>query len=249
MKWLSLLVVASGICFNSMAQTDSTVVYYNKEGKSTTADSAFIYTVFKKAGNLWQGKTFYSKTNILQSEGAYADMSSEKPVGSFRNYSNAGVFENIAVYEDGKQREITWFYKNGNKRSHATFDDKGITKEQTGWDEAGNEIKGFIVRQPGRFRGGDDSWRRYLEKKLDRTIPIKESLPAGKYTVIVSFIVLEDGSLSNVKASQYPKDCRACANEAVRVIFDGPKWEPAIQNNIPVKYSLKQGVTFVVADK
>lgn len=103
------------------------------------------------------------------------------------------------------------------------------------------------VEVEASFPGGDNSWREYLEKTLNAFVPIDNGAPAGKYTVIVQFVVDKDGKISDVRA--LTKHGYGMENEVVRVIKKGPKWEPAIQNGRIVRAYRKQPVTFHVIDE
>ena len=65
----------------------------------------------------------------------------------------------------------------------------------------------------------------------------------------VEFAVSKEGIISNVKAVSIPQKCAPCAREAVSVIANGPSWEPAIQNNVPVIYRQSQTINFVVQEE
>ena len=69
----------------------------------------------------------------------------------------------------------------------------------------------------------------------------------GNYTVHLFFLVLKDGTVTEVEALQDPG--YGCAAEAVRVIQKGPKWRPAIQNGRNVIYRQKQNITFQVTEQ
>jgi protein TonB len=108
--------------------------------------------------------------------------------------------------------------------------------------------KVFIVSQePASFPGGLPTWVKYLEQNLNIDIPVKNGAPAGKYTVVLSFIVDKNGGVSDVKAETDPG--YGTAEEAKRVILKGPNWIPAVQNGLKVIYKHKQSITFVVAAK
>ncbi len=102
------------------------------------------------------------------------------------------------------------------------------------------------VEQPASFPGGKDAWQKYLQKNIQLDIPVVNGAPPGKYAVIVSFIVASDGTISNVKAENDPG--YKTAEEAVRIIFKGPKWVPGKQNGKSVTSLAKQTITFVVSD-
>ena len=60
--------------------------------------------------------------------------------------------------------------------------------------------------------------------------------------VMVSFIVEKDGSISSVKALNDPGG--GLADEAVRVIKDLPKFEPAMRGGKPARFAYRLPVTF-----
>lgn len=104
-----------------------------------------------------------------------------------------------------------------------------------------------VVQIPAEFPGGLSSWAKYLERNLNRDLPVENGAPPGKYTVIVSFIVSKDGSISDVVAENDPG--YGTKAEAVRVITKGPKWKPAVQNGRNVIYRHKQSITFMVSEE
>ena len=50
------------------------------------------------------------------------------------------------------------------------------------------------------YPGSDEGWRNFLRKNLNANVPVDNASPAGKYTVIIKFVVSYDGSLSDIKA-------------------------------------------------
>ena len=104
-----------------------------------------------------------------------------------------------------------------------------------------------VVQIPAEFPGGISAWSKYLERNLNRDLPVENGAPPGKYTVVVSFIVSKDGSISDVVAENDPG--YGTKSEAVRVITKGPKWKPAVQNGRNVIYRHKQSITFMVSEE
>ena len=240
-----LLVFITSVC---NAQSDTTIVYFNKEFKETSKDSAVSYAKFSGQGNLWYGKVYLSKNNVLKSEGTYLQKNFTTPVGSFKNYDDKGVLENIAEYDNGKPLEKTFFYKNGNKMSWISY--KGnSSNQQKGWDESGKELRNYVVEKEARFKGGAEGWRKFLEKTLNANVAVESGAPAGDHTVMVQFVVSTEGYVSSVKAVETPASCKPCAKEAVAVLTQSPPWEPAVQNNVPVIYQARQYITFQVLEE
>lgn len=104
-----------------------------------------------------------------------------------------------------------------------------------------------VVQIPAEFPGGLPAWAKYLERNLNRDLPVENGAPAGKYTVVVSFIVDKNGGISDVVAENDPG--YGTKAEAVRVITKGPKWKAAVQNGRNVIYRHKQSITFQVSEE
>ena len=103
-----------------------------------------------------------------------------------------------------------------------------------------------VVQIPAEFPGGLKGWIRYLERTLNRDLPVENGAPTGKYSVVISFIVAKDGTISDVKAENDPG--YGTKEEAVRVIRRGPKWKPAVQNGRNVIYRHRQAIVFMVSE-
>jgi hypothetical protein len=96
-----------------------------------------------------------------------------------------------------------------------------------------------------QFTGGQAAWAKYVQANLKINTLVEKGARAGKYTVVLKFIVNADGSLSDITCENDP-GFGACA-EAIRFIKATPKWQPAIQNGKKVNAYLKQPITFIIA--
>lgn len=104
--------------------------------------------------------------------------------------------------------------------------------------------KNDIVEYPADFVGGIKAWTRYLEVYLDSDVPVKNGAPDGTYSVIVTFIILPDGSISDVTAENDPG--YGTKEEAIKILKNSPKWKPAIINGTTVSYRHRQQIKFGV---
>lgn len=241
---LIIFLCLSNFCF---AQSDTSIVYLAKDAHETIKDSAYSFIKLYRQNNIWHGKEYYLKSGILKSEGDYSDKSGKVPISTFMNYTELGKLDFTVSYDNGKPNEATYYYKSGNKKSWAAFDDKGV-KQQKGWDEIGKEIKNFIVFREASFKGGVEGWKKYLEKNLNANVAADAGVPPGQYTVEVTFKVSPQGYTNNVKAVSVPALCKPCGYEAVQVILNSREWQPAIRQNEPVEYLANQKITFVVSE-
>ena len=104
----------------------------------------------------------------------------------------------------------------------------------------------YTAEKPAEFPGGSAGWVKYLSKNLNVDLPVKNRAPAGRYTVVLNFVVKSNGEVADVEAINNPG--YGTAAEAIRMIEKGPKWIPAQQNGKKVNYLMKQNLVFVVSE-
>ncbi len=90
------------------------------------------------------------------------------------------------------------------------------------------------------FPGGLDGWRKYLQTNLKYPETAQKKGTQG--TIRVQITVEKDGSLSEIKVLNNLGD--GLAEEAVRVLKQGPKWNPAEQNGRKVSSRFIQTISF-----
>ena len=100
---------------------------------------------------------------------------------------------------------------------------------------------GLIQQQltPPQFPGGNDGLYSYIMGQL--------KWPAGKYrvaTLIVTFYVEKDGSLSNIVVEQSISD--EFDAQAVGLLKRSPKWVPAKRDGLPIKSKYRLPIRFHV---
>jgi N-acetylmuramoyl-L-alanine amidase len=103
------------------------------------------------------------------------------------------------------------------------------------------------VETPASFPGGTIAWTKYLERNLKTSFLNQQNAPPGKYTIIVSFQISDNGMVSNVNSQNNPG--YGTKEEAERIIKKGPSWIPAMQNGKNVASIRNQSITFVVSEK
>lgn len=98
--------------------------------------------------------------------------------------------------------------------------------------------------KPPVFPGGEEAWVKYLERNLNHNLPLERGGPSGKYTVQLSFLVEEDGVISNIEAKNDPG--YGTAAEAIRVLKNSPNWIPAERDGKNGNYLKRLSITFSV---
>ncbi len=100
---------------------------------------------------------------------------------------------------------------------------------------------------PPQFPGGEEALAKYLEQNLNHKLPSERGGPEGKYTVVLSFLVEEDGTVSNIEARTNPG--YGTAEEAIRVIKNGPNWIPSERDGKKGNYLKRMSIVFSVSKK
>ena len=146
-----------------------------------------------------------------------------------------------------KMEDVTviGYTKNGDKSEPTTVFFHPPTIQKNVDPNQNNDPIFYTAQKTAQFPGGGEGWIRYLEKNLNRDVPVINGAPVGQYKVILSFVVNSDGSIKDVKAVTDPG--YGTAAEAIRIIEKGPKWVPAEQNGKKVNYLMKQTIVFTVA--
>jgi periplasmic protein TonB len=127
-------------------------------------------------------------------------------------------------------------------------DDPGIVAPST-IDVGKGIIEQQVVKEPEIWTGpvemeaifkGD--WIRFLERNLNGNVPVDNGAPAGKYTVLIQFVVDTEGKISDIRPLS--NNGYGMEDEAIRVLKKANKWDPAIQNGRQVKTYKRQPITF-----
>jgi protein TonB len=103
------------------------------------------------------------------------------------------------------------------------------------------EVYSFVEQQP-EFSGGEAALFAYLSANVKYPEIAMEVSVQG--TVIVRFVVNEDGSIGDVEVTR--SVMRALDDEAMRVIAAMPKWNPGMQNGTPVKVYFTIPIKFMM---
>ncbi|HVY74305.1 MAG TPA: energy transducer TonB [Puia sp.] len=101
------------------------------------------------------------------------------------------------------------------------------------------------------FPGGATAWARYLQNNLNESLgPRYIKIPKGEKEAAVqvqlSFVVSEDGSISNIVVTNKAGVDSHLANEAMRVIRESPPWKAATIFGIQTKMTATQSIVFKV---
>lgn len=100
-----------------------------------------------------------------------------------------------------------------------------------------------VVEQSPSFPGGEEAFSKFISHTVKYPKEARDKNIQGR--VIASFIVEEDGSLSNIKIVRgvgYGTD-----EEALRVLESSPKWKPGMQNGHTVRVQYAVPISFALS--
>ena len=121
--------------------------------------------------------------------------------------------------------------------------------------ELKNEMDDFVLigcelEIDPEFKGGEKALIKYIKKnswvsgnrKRRKSIPKDEHLEGG--SVHVRFVIEADGQVSHVELEHRLLHCDPCNQEAIRLITNMPKWEPAHKNGRAIRSEVRIPILF-----
>ena len=178
------------------------------------------------------------------------------------NFNEPGTGVQVSWYDDGHLASVgrwvqelkqgSWKYFHKNSKLMATEDFMAGKKGPClCYDENGVQLDSATCEEKEAVPAGDiPGWRRFLEQSLSRLLQEKANTrqwTTGQITVIVRFVVKEDGSLAEfAPVTQYGKGME---EKVIRMLQRSPKWTPARQWGRVVKSYHTQPVTFEIQNQ
>lgn len=242
------------------------VVYYDEKGEEVPASSEYdrYYEIYATSTRDSVYVKKYDKDTGLYSEGGYLhykDKKKQLKQGLHTTYfddSLAVKTPRVLRYYDaeGKLHELRSFYKSGVPKRVEYYDAAGKVTQSTCLNEDGTERAYTPFERMPRYPGCEDEATEEARKACAQSAMLRFVYQNIKYpaiarengvegTVVVTFIVEPDGSISNVKVV---RDIGAdCGEESARVVRLMPPFIPGMQDdefvrvqfNLPTKFKLE----------
>lgn len=95
------------------------------------------------------------------------------------------------------------------------------------------------------FPGGMKGWGDYLQSALKYPDEARKNKITGR--VILNFIVLKNGSITDIKVLRGIGG--GADEEAIRVVKESPNWKPGLKNGVPVNVAYTMPIFFQLAPK
>lgn len=101
-------------------------------------------------------------------------------------------------------------------------------------------FKWYLVQEKASFPGGDSLLDQYIFKNLKIPDVAYDSASSG--TILVTFVVEKDGSLTNVEIVSKRKLGFGIEEAVLKLFRDMPKWNPAIQRDEPARMAFTKPI-------
>lgn len=245
-------------------------IYWPKviwEGPSITFDKQgrkVQHVTYQK--NLPVGPAYYYYPNgrLMKELDYSAPNSSEKSKGSLR-FKLMNYFDSTGVqlvkdgngylkestkkiteegnYADGVRYGI---WKGTIIEEGTTFEDKydkGTFISGRSFKPDGKVVEYTIKDVLPKFPGGEKAFGEFLSKHIKYPPEARSWGINGR--VVLTYIVEKDGNLTDIQVVSSPH--YALEDEAIRVLKRSPKWEPGIQNGVPVRVKYTLPVNFSIS--
>lgn len=159
------------------------------------------------------------------------------------SWHSNGFLKSAGYFASDTLKKGRWKYYNAKGNLIAAveyFDGKATSC----YDESGKQLPNCeeVEAIPA---GGMQGWRQYMERHLDKNVPMRNGAPEGLYTVQVRFIVEADGTLSNFQPLTHLG--YGMEEEVMRVFKNAPKWTPGYEFGQPVRSYHTQPVSFAIS--
>ena len=129
---------------------------------------------------------------------------------------------------------------NGGAAANGDAKASGQSSNSSAGAEGGDNRVFNVVEKQASFPGGNEACDAWLAKQIHYPAIAQEQGIQGR--VFVQFVVNTDGTLDDVVALRSPDP--SLAKEAVRVVKSMPRWNPATQNNKPVRSRFNLPIMF-----
>lgn len=186
--------------------------------------------------------------NTLSQAAEPSPESSPEPVGEPANAPTSGnrsapspKEEILRIVEDGLcvSTDVPDFWEFDSTDVYEGVVEVDDADEYPSWEPPGEPVSRVVEEYP-EFPGGADSLQAFLAREIQYPPVAKNNGITG--TVLVEFVVEEDGRVTNakVKVPLFPE----CDKEAVRAVMAMPKWKPGKNMGKPVRCWYQVPVTF-----
>lgn len=241
MKYLPLVFLIT-LSITVKAQDNESFYVFDADWKPTKLETAhFMLHTHMVNDTCWQFD-FYNFLGPLIKMERYRDKDGTEINGVSHHYNEQGYVDSIGYFSRGKRNgeflklvgdslKYKWKY---------IYRDDSLIEVIDLQKQKNDSVKSYNDEKESDYPGGLKGWQHYLLKNLK--YPERAMNGSVQGQVIVDFVVDKVGNVTDpyISASvEYSLD-----EEALRIIKESGKWEPAFQNAHNVKSYKRQPINF-----
>jgi periplasmic protein TonB len=243
---VSLTFFLIGCFLTSQAQDKNQFFALDAKMNQTVLDSSkYILWVHETDSARWQWDYYYTWGPLVKST-RYADHDGTLKDGRFSLYNSAGDLDSTGLFDHGKKNGSFCKFKTYAKdsvvsiRQNIYLQDSLVKSVDLLTESHKNIITDTTNEKESSYPGGTLQWQNFIVKNL--RYPERAQTKNIQGEVRICFKIDRDGNISDPyiqKSAEYSLD-----EEALRLINQSGKWDPAISNGIPVDSYKVQPFTF-----
>ncbi|MFD0940454.1 energy transducer TonB [Pedobacter boryungensis] len=159
----------------------------------------------------------------------------------FKSYWDNNQLKKEGKYFRGKKISV-WrlFYSDGKPAFKERYTEQGEFIDGVYFDQEGKNVASTLIIQPPSFPGGAQAFNRFLVKAIRYPANAVKNKTQG--TVILEFMVMDDGKIEDVKVKESPDP--ELSREAIRVLNASMNWIPAKELGEPINMHNTVPITF-----
>ena len=241
MKYLPLILLTI-ISFKAKAQDNESFYVFDADWKPTKLETAHFFLHTHRVNDTCWQYDFYNFMGPLLKVEQYRDKDATEINGVSHHYNEQGYVDSVGYFSRGK-RNGEFLKLAGNPLTYKwkyIYRDDSLMEVIDLGKQKKDSVKPFSDEKESEYPGGSKGWQHYLVKNLKYPERAMNGNVQGQ--VSVDFVVDKAGNVINpyISASvEYSLD-----EEALRIIKDSGKWDPAFQNAHNVKSYKRQPINF-----
>lgn len=235
----NLLLFLVGIFHMTAQPISNDTLFFDEDGNNTKQEYAFYYKVLTVEKELHIERTYY-KNHSLRSISHFMQGPLAKKVDTSKSYYQNGQLNWIISYnEDSEIQDLKQFHKNGQLK-RAEFYKRGKFVRGKKYNSGGRRVKFSRFEQAPTYNGGYERMITYLNRTIRYPKTARDQNIQG--TVLVSFIVTKEGTVSKAKIirSVHP----ILDEEAIRVVCLMKQWVPGRVNDTKINTQVSIPINF-----
>lgn len=236
------LIFLMAFSIKAKSQDNESFYVFDANWKTTNIEMAhFMLHTHIVNDTCWQFD-FYNFMGPLIKMERYRDKDGHEIDGVSRHYNKDGYVDSIGYFRRGK-RNGDFFKLTSDSLKYKwkyIYQDDSLVAVVDLEKEKKDSVKSYSDEKESDYPGGSRGWIRYIQKNLKYPQRAMNSNVQGQ--VRVGFVVDKAGKVLDTyinKSVEYSLD-----EEALRIINESGKWEPAFQNGQQVKSYKLQPINF-----